>query len=102
MMSLQLTKKGKFHSQQELTESSRAYRILPFRFERIENDKVIVTNDVGEYTTISQSELTSLVHEKPNLSDSALKDLRRIHVISEEDDSSAFALLPSSFKAKRR
>ena len=41
------------------------YKLLPFRFTPLDDNKLILTNMVGEYVVINNDELTNIVDRKP-------------------------------------
>ena len=52
-----------FHDRSRYQPSS-TYQLAPFRFGRLEGDRYIVTNDVGEYVVLSREELAAFASHK--------------------------------------
>ena len=46
------------------TFAPRAYRLLPFRFTRLDDARYVATNDVGEHVVLRQNELAALVRHE--------------------------------------
>lgn len=76
------------------------YELLPFRFESLSKNEVVLTNSVGEFTHLSRETLLALVNHflKPN--DPSYQNLRAKHFLREPEDSAALELLALKTRTK--
>lgn len=74
-----LALKGRFKEPSQFEESK--YNLLPFDFERLGPDRVLVTNLVGEHAIITSKELTNLVDGDLIATSTAFKDLESSHIL---------------------
>ena len=52
---------SKFSTYDKYISQEGSYQLLPFRFERLENETIVVTNYVGEFVFLKTEELNDLV-----------------------------------------
>ena len=76
------------------------YHLLPFRFSNIGDDKLILTNLVGEYFITEKKTLEDLVHHKLEQENPNYKALRSKHFLYDDQTSVAKDLLSIKFKTK--
>ena len=77
------------------------YRLLPFRFEILDDRRYIVTNDVGEYVVLAREDLVAF-SERRLPSDSALyRTLKARHVRFDESSDSALDLVALKYERGR-
>lgn len=69
------------------------YRLLPFRFGRLEGEKYILTNDVGEYVVASRQELAAFVDRELVPDGATYKALKSRHFLFDDNSKSALDLL---------
>lgn len=100
-MNYSLSKGGKFKSSDELATPVGDYRILPFKFDRFDDQRYIVTNEVGEYALIDNEYLEVFVRQEP-LEPKVFAELERIHIAAREGDAAAYHLLPLKLRRKYR
>lgn len=77
------------------------YHLLPFRFVKLENDKYVVTNFVGEYLILHRRELDDLVHKRILSNTPLFYDLTSKHFISDSNSTVATDLLALKFRTKQ-
>lgn len=53
----------KKHLNQSIRRRMRNYQILPFRFARFNDEKYLLTNDVGEYIFLNNDDFIKFVNE---------------------------------------
>lgn len=63
-----------------------SFNFLPFRFQKLENQRVLLTNLVGEYLIVTQDEYHDFVSKKLNRGGSLYNSLKQRHFLY--DDSS--------------
>jgi uncharacterized protein len=71
--------KGKFQPHSEFVEAQ--YQILPFDFERLDANRVLMSNMTGEYLIVSNSVLTDLLAGTLDASTDSYKDLEARHIL---------------------
>lgn len=79
---------------------STAYRLLPMRFGRLDEQAYVLTNDVGEYVCLDRNELVAFVEKRLDPSTRAYKALKSRHFLYDEDTSVAFELLALKHRSR--
>ncbi|WP_023602742.1 His-Xaa-Ser system radical SAM maturase HxsB [Aliivibrio logei] len=69
----------RFKSKEQYAKSN--YRLLPIRFSQLNDEQIIITNMVGEYEIVSNSELQNIVNQSQNLRPDLLSNLHAKHMI---------------------
>jgi uncharacterized protein len=77
-----------------------AYALLPFRFLRLDNDRYISTNFVGEYLILSNEDLTSLVRHSLKPEAAIYDELKSKHFLIDSDSNVALDLLACKYRTK--
>lgn len=77
-----------------------SFNFLPFRFQRLENQRVLLTNLVGEYLILTQDEYHDFVSKKLNRGGSLYNSLKQRHFLY-DDSSHQIELLSSKFWTKK-
>ncbi len=92
---------GFFRSQEEFVASTDpGYRKLPFRFMRWGDDRVLLSNDVGEWTFLSASDFDQFVQGRLPHSSEAYGTLKRKHVLADSRSTLPLQLLATKFRTK--
>lgn len=91
---------SKFENLDFYVASHRAYELLPFRFEELENGGLVLTNFVGEYVFVEREELTALVDKKLDPLSSIYSTLRARHFLKENNDKASIELLALKIRTK--
>lgn len=76
------------------------YQLLPFRFEPWNENEVLITNAVGEFSFLPRTTLQDLVEHKLSPSDPAYAHLRTKHFLREPSDQAALELLALKTRTK--
>ncbi|MFO0610842.1 MAG: His-Xaa-Ser system radical SAM maturase HxsB [Polyangiales bacterium] len=76
------------------------YRLLPLRFDRLDGDAYLVTNDVGDYLRVDRASLEALVHHRLDPRSDVYRALKARHFLYDSDDSAAFELLPLAYRTR--
>lgn len=76
------------------------YKLLPFNFEPLDEDEVVVTNFAGELAFLSRSELTALVEKQLKPTDKLYAKLRARHFLMEPGDQASISLLALKTRTK--
>jgi His-Xaa-Ser system radical SAM maturase HxsB len=90
---------SRFRKIEEFTGTSK-YKLLPFNFEALEDQTILVTNLVGEYLIIPRDTLERLVNHKLTIEDEHYTKLRSHHFIMEEEDHATIELLSLKTRTK--
>jgi len=77
-----------------------SYQLLPFRFERLQDGDLVLTNEVGEFTFLPSSKLEDVVQKRLDPADQAYADLRARHIIMEPGDEASLELLALKKRTK--
>ncbi|MGH7486807.1 MAG: His-Xaa-Ser system radical SAM maturase HxsB, partial [bacterium] len=78
-----------------------AYRLLPSRFLRFDDDRTLVVNDVGEFQFLSHGDFDRYVrHELPATSDIFL-NLKAKHLLFDSVSAAPFELLTTKYRTKK-
>jgi len=81
---------------------SGSYRILPFRFIRLDERRYVAVNEVGEYQVLCRTDLEALVRKALNPTTSIYRSLKSKHFLMDSDSDSALDLLALKVRTKRR
>lgn len=76
------------------------YRLLPFRFTRLNEESYLVTNDVGEYVVLRPEELGSFVEHRLSTDSTAYKELKSRHLLFDPNTRSALDLLALKYRTR--
>ena len=84
---------SKFHTLEHYQVLPGGYELLPFRFEPMGGDEVVLTNAVGEFEFLPRTTLDSLVARELAPTDPVYSSLRSRHFIREPGDKASVELL---------
>ncbi len=82
------------------SESDSNYAFLPFRFHRLVDQRVVLTNEVGEFTVLSPSDFELFSEHRLEQKNPAYDALKSRHFLLDSDSSVAIDLL--SLKARTK
>lgn len=85
--------KGRFD--QPKSYEAKQFSLLPFDFERLDNERVLLTNINGEYAIVDSSDLESLVDGTLKSSSVAFKELESKQILHTGDGYRQSTYLPS-------
>ena len=91
---------SKFQPHESYLNSTKKYSLLPFKFERLEEEEVVLTNMVGQYALLTRSKLDELVTHKLDQQDEDYISLRSKHFLAEESDKGSYELLTLKVRTK--
>lgn len=81
-------------------KTSDSYSLLPFRFNRLDENSVIIVQEAGEYLILTNQELSDLVEKKILKNSSIYHNLKYKHFLYDDPNSSAFDLLSLKIRTK--
>lgn len=76
------------------------YRLLPFRFGRLEGERYVLTNDVGEYVVLARAELAAFVGRTLDPSGSTYRALKSKHFLFDRHSRVALDLLALKYRTR--
>jgi His-Xaa-Ser system radical SAM maturase HxsB len=76
------------------------YKLAPFRFGRLEGDRYIATNDVGEYVVLSREELVAFAGRKLPPEHPTYKALKSKHFLFDDRSRVALDLLALKYRTR--
>jgi uncharacterized protein len=79
---------------------AQGYQLLPFRFIRLDKDRYVLTNDVGEYLVLQEDDLPALVGKTIEPASRLYNDLKSKHFLLDTDSSVALELLAMKYRTK--
>jgi uncharacterized protein len=91
---------SKFSTLDKYVSQQGKYELLPFRFESLDGDDVVVTNFVGEFVILKRNKLDDVVHKRLLPSDETYSLLRSRHFIKEASDTASIQLLGLKTRTK--
>lgn len=76
------------------------YRLLPFRFIRLDDQRYVITNVAGEYTVLNQDELHQLARKELQAGSTLYNNLKSKHFLYDDDSKVALELLALKVRTK--
>lgn len=77
-----------------------SYSLLPFRFNRLSHDRVIVVQESGEYLILNNQNLSDLIEKKLDKNSEVYRKLKLKHFLYDDPNSSALDLLSLKVRTK--
>jgi uncharacterized protein len=94
-----MTLRAPFHDRTEYRPAD-GYRLLPFRFGHLDDQRYVVTNDVGEYVLLGRDDLVAFVEHRLNPDDGIYKALKSRHFLFDERSRVALDLLALKYRTR--
>lgn len=91
---------SKFSTLDKYVSKEGQYELLPFRFESLDGDDVVLTNFVGEFVILKRGKLDEVVQKRLSPSDETYSLLRSRHFIKEASDTASIQLLGLKTRTK--
>lgn len=80
---------------------NQAYTLLPFRFERFNDEQVLLTNDVGEYIFLGNDDFDSLVRGTLDPQSDVFYDIESKQIATIDDVDDIIPMLATKFRTKK-
>ncbi|EIV8503041.1 His-Xaa-Ser system radical SAM maturase HxsB [Vibrio parahaemolyticus] len=77
------------------------YQLLPFNLERISNDKYLIVNEVGEFLTLSKSDLNTLIDGSLSVNNDIYNSLVRKSFISVDNNNYSYRTFAAKYKSRK-
>lgn len=90
-----------FKTEQEFLPAQNGYSLLPFRFIRLDADRYVAINEVGEWQTLVRTDLDSLVKKTLRSGTPLYNSLKSKHFIEDADSGVGQDLLILKVRTKR-
>ncbi|MGE6106150.1 radical SAM protein [Aeromonas veronii] len=90
---------NKIKNKEDFTDEN--YSLLPFNFERLNNDDTLIVNMVGEYSVVKYSELQDLVAGKLPTDTALYNELKRKSFLSGTEDYYALRCLSAKYRQRK-
>jgi uncharacterized protein len=91
---------SKFSALDKYVSQQGKYELLPFRFESLEGNDVVLTNFVGEFVILKRDKLDEVVQKRLSPTDETYALLRSRHFIKEASDTASIQLLGLKTRTK--
>jgi uncharacterized protein len=91
---------SKFKSIESYSSNDSSYELLPFKFDKFDDDRYIITNLVGEYLLINHSVLEQIIHRELDVNSPLYSKLRSKHFIRLPNEKSPIDLLALKLRTK--
>lgn len=91
---------SKFKGLESYSTEASSYELLPFKFDRFDDENYIITNLVGEYLLINYDDLEGLVNRKLDINKQLYSKLRSKHFIRLPSEESPIELLALKLRTK--
>jgi His-Xaa-Ser system radical SAM maturase HxsB len=76
------------------------YRLLPMRFGRLDGDRYVITNDVGEYVVLPREELVAFAERRLQPASPAYRAMKAKHILFDDDAKVALDLLALKYRSR--
>lgn len=91
---------SKFCTLDRYASQQGTYELLPFRFESLDGNDVVLTNFVGEFVILKRDQLDKVVQKQLSPTDETYSLLRSRHFIKEASDTASIELLSLKTRTK--
>src|SRR5436190_19650408 len=76
------------------------YRLLPFRFIRLDDRRYVMTNDVGEHVVVSRDQLVAVVRRELPVTTQLYRELTAKHLVFDDESRAALDLLAVKYRTR--
>lgn len=77
------------------------YRLLPFRFLRLDDSRVLLVNEAGEFHFLGGNAFAHLVRHELDTTSADYQDLKAKHFLFDSDSLAPFELLATKYRTKK-
>jgi uncharacterized protein len=78
------------------------YRLLPFRFTRLDAGRYVVTNDVGEHLVVTHDELVAFARHQLPVTTKLYRELKARHFLFDDESRIALDLLALKYRTRAK
>lgn len=90
-----------FHSQDHYLMPVGSYGLLPFRFMRLDQDAIFVSNDLGEHIILTSQDFDLLVKKQLNPGGKVYLDLRAKYFLTDSRSADHLRVMASKYRTKK-
>lgn len=76
------------------------YRLLPFRFTRLDDQRYVITNDVGEHVVVKRDEMVAFARHELPVTSKLYRDLKARHLLFDDESRVALDLLALKYRTR--
>jgi uncharacterized protein len=91
---------NRFHPLSHYLSDQAGYKLLPFRFMRIDGE-VLIVNEIGEFLFLDPVTFRRFVRHELTFSDLSYRDLKSKHILADQDLPTPLALLATKYRSKK-
>lgn len=95
-----MTSLGSHFKPRSAFEPAASYRLLPFRFSKLDALRYVVTNDAGEHLVVTRDELVSLARHQLSPSSDTYRRLKARHFLFNEGSTAPLDLLALKVRSR--
>jgi uncharacterized protein len=77
------------------------YQIFPFRFEKFNDEEYLLTNEVGEYIFLSNTNFYHFINQNLDVKSNVFYDLESKQIATVNDEESVIKMLATKFRTKK-
>jgi His-Xaa-Ser system radical SAM maturase HxsB len=92
---------GRFQPAEAYAPAEPTWELLPFQFERFEDDRVLLTNMVGEHTFVSAADFEALLEKTLRPDAAVTRRLRGKHIVREQHDELPLELVALKLRTRQ-
>lgn len=81
--------------------SERPYQILPFRYERLSEDAVLLTNEAGEFSFVAPAVFDDLTNNKLSINSESFQSLKAKQIVTDTDLKPVIEMLATKYRTKK-
>ncbi|QLH42888.1 MAG: His-Xaa-Ser system radical SAM maturase HxsB [Coxiellaceae bacterium] len=96
-----VAEKVKFKPLQYYQETNKTYQLLPFRFIKLDEERYVLTNLVGEYIVLGRNDLYAFVNKNISTTSEIYNDLKSEHFLYDKESDVAVSLLVLKTRTKK-
>ncbi len=91
----------RFRSEASFRQGAGSYQLLPMRFLRLDESRVVISNMVGEFLVVPRSRLADIIEHRVERDESLYADLVARHLVLDPADNSALDLLALKYRTRQ-
>jgi len=80
---------------------NKTYTILPFRFERFNEDEYLITNEVGEFLFVKTNEFNCFVNNELDTQSDVFLDLKSKQIVTDTEIEPVIKMLATKYRTKK-
>lgn len=90
-----------FYPREHYAAANSKYSLLPFRFDRRDNEHYLVVNEIGEFAVLPEPVFRDFVNHRLPSTHAAYTELKAKHFLSDQSSSALFDALAAKYRTKK-